>query len=55
MNDAKKFLLKNKQHDIVLNAEKYPENTYENSLKWIYLSDILLSFAKCEKQKLYFW
>ena len=45
MNEAQKYLLENNLDDIVLNAEQYPENTLENSKKWIYLSDALLKYC----------
>ena len=35
--------------DIVLNAEQYPENTLENSKKWIYLSDVLEQYLAQKK------
>ena len=45
MNEAQKYLLENNLDDIVLNAEQYPDNTLENSKKWIYLSDVLLKYC----------
>lgn len=46
MNKAQKFLIDNGISDIVLNKNKYKENTIENAAKWIYLSDVLEQYAK---------
>ena len=49
MNEAQKYLLENNLDNIVLNAEQYPDNTLENSKKWIYLSDVLEQYLAQKK------
>ena len=49
MNEAQKYLLENNLDDIVLNAKQCPENTLENSKKWIYLSDVLEQYLAQKK------
>jgi hypothetical protein len=49
MNEAQKYLLKNNLDDVVLNAMDYPENTPQNTKKWIYLSDMLMKFKYHKK------
>lgn len=53
MNEAQKYLLENNLNDIVLNTEQYPENTLENSKKWIYLSDVLEQYLQSELKNKY--
>ncbi len=50
MNRAQRFLIENNQADIVLNSDKYPDNTSQNAEKWIYLSDLMMVFLKGETQ-----
>lgn len=43
---AQMFLIDNGISDIVINKNRWKENTKENAAKWIYLSDILEQYAK---------
>ena len=49
MNKAEKYLIDNNLSNIVLNKEEFPENTQENSKKWIYLSDVLEQYLTLNK------
>jgi len=50
MKEIQQFLIKKGYDDIVLNKEKYPENTPENAKKWKYLSDVINEYVS-ERQE----
>ena len=52
MTKSQKYLLDNKLDDVVLNSKEFPENTKENSVKWVYLSDVLEKYITINRREL---
>lgn len=47
-NKAQKYLPDKGLDDIVINANKYPENKTENAKKWVYVSDVMMNFLNSQ-------